>query len=1143
MILDYLKKLDIFKNLINIDDYNCIKGSNEDGNCLIIMNIFNNIDKSIILCLPSLYEAQKYYDKLSFYLDNDCLFFPSDEYILNEMLISSDEFKFERLETIFSSFKNEKKVIVTNLSGLTRKLFSKEVYKENIINFEKGKNYDLNIIKTKLINMGYKKVFNVRKYGEFSIRGDILDFYSFLKDPIRIEFFGDEIEDIKIFSLDTQLSTSHVNSAIAYPMTEMVYDDKDIIEFKNNFLKFIDESNEIEKEKFLLDLDNIENRNSLNILNRYINFFNKEKSSIKDFFDSYLFLVDYNKIVSEQEKTFNDLNEYAIRNNSFKSLELKYFYNIFELLDKTHYIVFEGLTYHNSSKNKYFSCRNVNDYENNIKLFLEDINKKYLNSIVCYSYEDINKLNIIKEALREYDIYTHDASCYNFKKGVLNLINEKTLSFELVDESFYLINESKIFKNTNPFKIKYRSIKQEGKNISSIDDLKIGDYVVHYDHGIGRYMGIKTIKSMDILRDYIYLVYADDNALYIPIEQFKKLKKYVASESMVPKLTKLGTKQWENQKKKVKEKANDISEKLINLYSEREASKGFKFLKDTLEQKQFEQEFKFEETKDQLRIIDEVKKDMESSKPMDRLICGDVGYGKTEIALRACFKAIMSGKQVAYLAPTTVLSKQHFNTFIERFKNFGAEIKLLNRFTTKKEEKIILEDLKSGKIDCLIGTHRILSNDIIFKDLGLFIIDEEQRFGVKHKERIKEMKINVDTITLTATPIPRTLQMSIMGIKDLSMLETPPKNRYPVQTYVIKRNDQLIKEVIEKELARNGQVFYLYNRVEDIENIAFKIKSLVKDARVCYAHGKMDKNKLDLIIDSFVNHEFDVLVSTTIIETGIDIPNSNTLLIHDADMLGLSQLYQLRGRVGRSDKIAYAYLMYAPNKNLTDTAYKRLEVIKEFTELGSGFKIAMRDLNIRGAGDILGSDQSGFIDTVGLDLYLKILDETIKEKRGIKNITQEKTEIGQVLYSRHISKKLIENDDTRIEMHQKIDNLNSIEEMEELKKEFKDRFGKLSDDIILYMEEKLFKNILNKLNITKITYTSFEAIIYLNKELSSKIDPGKMFMIAQTISRNINFEYHDNSFTVKFHMLRSEKWMMDAIMFFSKLNNLLYKNN
>ncbi|MGN1182628.1 MAG: transcription-repair coupling factor, partial [Faecalibacillus sp.] len=595
---------------------------------------------------------------------------------------------------------------------------------------------------------------------------------------------------------------------------------------------------------------------------------------------------------------------------------------------------------------------------------------------------------------------------------------------------------------------------KDARVIKDYQELSVGDYVVHDNYGIGQYLGIKTLEVKGYHKDYLYVAYAGDDTLYIPVEQFKMIRKYSSANGKIPKVHSLGSSKWEKAKIKARSKIDDIADQLISLYAKRMSQPGFAFSQDNELQIEFEKQFGYELTIDQQRSLDEIKEDMEKPQPMDRLLCGDVGFGKTEVGLRAAFKAILDHKQVAFLCPTTILSMQHYKTAIERFQNFPVEIALLNRFTTTKQKNKILKDLKEGKIDLLIGTHRILSKDIEFHDLGLLIIDEEQRFGVRQKEKIKEYRETIDVLVLSATPIPRTLQMSLMGIRGLSQIETPPKNRLPVQTYVIEKNNVLIKQVIERELARDGQVFYLYNRTQEIENVAYNIASTIPNAKVAIGHGQMNKDDLEDVMLSFMNKEFNVLVCTTIIETGIDIPNANTIIVEDADRFGLAQLYQIRGRVGRSDRSAYAYLLYKKNKVINSDAMKRLKAIKEFTELGSGYKIAMRDLSIRGSGDILGGKQAGFIDEIGFEMYMKILQDALDNRMGVEKQAEEDIKNLNVSVDGYIPDQYVESDYEKLELYQNLDKAKTISDLNSLKADFTDYYGRLPQAIETLLEKR-----------------------------------------------------------------------------------------
>ena len=706
----------------------------------------------------------------------------------------------------------------------------------------------------------------------------------------------------------------------------------------------------------------------------------------------------------------------------------------------------------------------------------------------------------------------------------------------LLYDKYAIITENDIYGSK--YEIKYKNKFRLGTKIRNLNKLDVGDYVVHEAHGIGKYCGLKTLTKNGFKKDYLMVSYKDDDKLYIPVEKIDFISKYSAKDGIVPKLNKLGGTEWQRTKLKARKRIQDMAGELLKLYAIRETTKGFAFLKDTKEQYEFEEEFPYTETEDQLKAIEEIKKDMEKDRPMDRLLCGDVGYGKTEVAFRAIFKAIMSGKQVALLCPTTILSNQHFNNAIERFKAFPINIEMLNRFVPTKRVNIILEKLKEGKVDLLIGTHRILSNDVIFKDLGLLVIDEEQRFGVTHKEKIKKYKDNVDVLTLSATPIPRTLQMSMSGLRNLSLIETPPVDRFPVQTYVLSENNQIIKDAIYKELSRDGQCFLLFNHVQDLESKKNELQKLVPDAKIICAHGKMTKTQLEDIMNDFINKVYDVLLCTTIIETGIDIPNVNTLIVYDADKFGLSQLYQLRGRVGRTNKIAYCYLMYNKSKILSEIAVKRLNSIKEFTELGSGFAIAMRDLSIRGAGDILGSEQAGFIDTIGIEMFMQMLDNEIKRLKGIE-VEERQDYTPLINVETAIEDNYIPDNDIKIEIHKKINQIDSYNKLNEVKDELIDRFGKLDESILAYMYEELFEKKANELKINKIIQTKNFIEVYIPKEITDVIDGSRLFVEISKISRMFRFSMRNKQLIIILDTVKLDKHF---IFYLNDLLDIIKKN-
>ena len=688
-----------------------------------------------------------------------------------------------------------------------------------------------------------------------------------------------------------------------------------------------------------------------------------------------------------------------------------------------------------------------------------------------------------------------------------------------------VITEENIFKKLKLKNSKYRSIYQNTMSINTKEDLKPGDYVVHYDYGIGRYQGIEAVELKGVTNDYLSIKFSNTE-LFVPIERINLIEKYLGSEGSIPALSTIGTKEWERKKAKIQQKVESIAQDLIDVQAQREEMNGFRYDLDDEIQKQFESDFEFETTRDQQKAIDDIKKEMETGKIIDRLVCGDVGYGKTEVAIRIAMKTVLNNKQVAFLAPTTILTRQHAQTFKARFEKYGVKVELLNRLVTKKEQTRIIEDLKKGSVDIIIGTHSLLSDNVKFKNLGLLIIDEEQRFGVTHKEKIKKLKTNINVLTLTATPIPRTLQMSIMGVRQLSLMETPPQNRYPVQTYVLEKNDTIIREAIYRELGRGGQVFYLHNRIEDLDLLYSRLRRLVPDARIVKAHGQMEREALEDAIQAFIDKEFDVLLCTTIIETGIDIPNTNTLIVDMADRLGLAQMYQIRGRVGRSNRISYAYFMFEKNQVLTDASSKRLQAIKEFTTLGSGYKIAVRDLAIRGAGDILGKEQSGFIDMIGLDLYMKMLSDAIDKLKGNAKKEEQETKF-QVKVSKHVSDKYVSDDDIKIYIHKEIKNINSKQRKIEVEQELRDRFGKLTEEIKTYINKQYMESIAKEIGIEKISLQNNLLEIIFKPE--AIIDGGKLFKIAYKVNEKFTFQYLSRKIIMKLNIISNENWINQLI--------------
>lgn len=1122
MILDFEEMLKYYKK----NSYN-MANITENAAIFLIASDYQINHKNIFVVLDTLYEAQKYYDKLINMLsEDDVLFYPADELITSELLVSSIEFKLERNLTIKNLLSDKPHIIVTNLNGIIRKQMPRKRWCTSSVIFNKGDEINIDDLTRYLIESGYKKEYLVGKVGEFSIRGSIIDLFPLNRtNPIRLDLFDTEIEKIKEFDINSQRSINEIDSIEIIPLNEMFYDENEL-EIIRNYINSITNPSEKLEEILKTDLENLETRNDISLLRKYIGLISDE--TILDFVsDKKLFFINQNNLLDAYNRTINDLNEYNenLGDDSFR--RLNFFYDFNELKEK------EKIIYLDPFKvNKAFDLhvRDTEKFYGNLDLFIDYISRNQDKTIIV-SYRDKKRMDLFKEMLFDKHI-NYEMLRKNLHKGLFLTLDNCALGVDFYDLDIVIFSEEDIYKRVDN-KVRYKSVFGESKRIKTVDDINVGDYVVHYDYGIGRYLGIESSTRDNITRDYFKILYAGNEFLFVPLENIDSIMRYSNSNNQ-PRLNAIGGSSWAKTKEKVRKKLRDISDKLIKLYSERNALDGFKFSANDAMYDDFASDFTYEETLDQKQAIDDLIKDMESGKPTDRLICGDVGYGKTEVAMRGAFKAVYDHKQVAYLAPTTVLVNQHYNTFIDRFSKFGVRIEKISRLTPLSEQSMILNDLENGKIDIIIGTHRLLSKDIKFKDLGLLIVDEEQRFGVEHKERIKEMKVNVDTISLTATPIPRTLQMSMIGIKDLSVIQTPPKNRYPVQTYVIGYHKAIVKEAIERELARGGQVFYLHNKVSDIIEKANEIQMLVPYSRVSYAHGRMDKNALEDRIQDFIDRKTNVLVCTTIIETGIDIPNANTLIIDDATRLGLSQLYQLRGRVGRSDRIAYAYLFYDENKRLGIEASERLAAIRDFTELGSGFKIAKRDLAIRGSGDILGAEQSGFIDSVGYDMYMRILKETIDEKNGI--VKNNEVEVFKSIYTdRHIPKEYINDDGIRIDIHKRIDSIKSEADIFILEEELKDRFGSVDNKLMLYMYEKLMNSLLDdfKANISAKT-NNLVTITFPETSNGTNI-----FKASMKYTKEIKITYNRGKINVIFDIPSLKKnWIIELCKFLTGLKNL-----
>lgn len=1052
----------------------------------VLAGIFNETKRPMVLVTYNEIQARKLYQDLK-KLIKQTYFFPKKEITSYDYVAQSKEIEYKRIDVLNKMYLAKKQkepiIIVTTIEAVMQKMVAKDTLYQNVIDFEVGKTYLLDGIKEKLVGLGYERSDLIENKGQFSIRGGIVDVGLSEKIGVRIEFWGDEVDSIRFFQISSQRSTEMLKEITIFPAHELIVEDL------SEAVKNIQEKYPEEIE----DIELIKNGDYISKINKYFNEFYKNQASFLDYMsDEYLLLLDEKSKINQRKTNIIEDNNKLIASLVEKE---KFVPEAIENISKFEYNFEEKqiiyLEQNDSIKNiqkYYFETREINFYNLQLDLLLADIvtyqkNKK---KVVLLAGNEISAKKLC-DILKENQInYKYEREAENVKPGeIIVTIGGFSSGFENYDLNLIVISLQNNFEEPVKRKKKLSSTFKDSEKIV-FADLKPGDIVVHQTHGIGQFIGVNTITADGVTKDYIKIKYRNDDILYVPTNSLDSVRKYIGGgDNSSPRLNKLGGKEWSATTSKVKKNLEAVAKDLIELYAKRQKIKGFSFSPDTPWQKQFEDSFPYTETDDQLRCIQDVKKDMEKPQPMDRLLCGDVGYGKTEVAIRAAFKAVMDQKQVAYLVPTTILANQQYEEFKTRMQEFAINVELLNRFKTKKEQDEIIKKLKLGEVDVVVGTHRLLSEDVNFKDLGLLIIDEEHRFGVKDKEKIKKLRTNIDVLTMTATPIPRTLHMSIVGVRDMSVIYEPPHNRKPVQTYVLEYDQEVITEAITKEIERDGQVFYLFNQVEGIEKKANEISMLVPEAKVGFAHGKMSGRELEEIMESFINHEINVLVCTTILESGIDIPNANTIIVENADRLGLAQLYQIRGRVGRSDKQAYAYITYKRDKLLSEVADKRLKAIKEFTEFGSGFKIAMRDLEIRGAGSMLGEMQHGHMEQVGYDTYCKLLDEVIKEMQGIEVVEEQDVQI-DLAVSSYIPDNFIENSSQKIEIYQNIALCRTEEELQNVIDEVIDRYGRLPKELENLIDIARIKQLARKANILKIAQRENGIVFYFVKE---KIKP------------------------------------------------------
>ncbi len=1074
-------------------------------------------------------KAKELYEDYRFF-DTEVVYFPAKDVLFYQSDIRGNVLTAERMRAWKAIHEKEHVTVITTFDALMNTQAPPEKLWNCLLTLMPGDEVQLEEITKQLVRMGYEKEYQVETMGQFAIRGGILDIFPLTEEnPIRIEMWGDEIDTIRTFDTESQKSIETIDEIKVYPACELVLTEEEkragieklLKEAKKTSEKLRKEMKTEEAHRMLSSAEEkAEEWGELSIyagMDAYLSYFCEERMGLLDYFlpeETFLFFDELSRCTERGKQTemeFSESMKHRLEKGYILPGQMKELFQEKEIIGKCNrfssisFAALDAKANGLKQQGTYgIHVKSVNSYNNSFELLVKDLKnyKKNHYKVVLLSGSRTRAKRLAQDLLDEglNSFYTEDYDHELLEGQIMVCQASVHRGYEYPLLRFAVITETDIFGGEKKKKKRHRTY--EGEKIQSFTDLNVGDYVVHENHGLGVYKGIEKIEVDKILKDYIKIEYAGGSNLYILATQLEMIQKYAGKDAKKPKLNRLGGQEWTKTKSRVRGAVKEIAADLVKLYALREEQNGFVYGPDTVWQREFEELFPFEETEDQVMAIEDTKRDMESTKIMDRLICGDVGYGKTEVAIRAAFKAVQEGKQVAYLAPTTILAQQIYNTFSQRMQDFPVRVDLMCRFRSSAEMKATVEGLKKGQVDVVVGTHRILSKDVEFKDLGLLIVDEEQRFGVTHKEKIKQMKTNIDVLTLTATPIPRTLHMSLIGIRDMSVLEEPPMDRLPIQTYVMEYNEEMVREAISRELARDGQVFYVYNKVKDIDDVTTKIQALVPEANVAFAHGQMKERELEKIMYRFINGEIDVLVSTTIIETGLDISNVNTMIIHDADNMGLSQLYQLRGRVGRSNRTAYAFLMYRRNKMLKEVAEKRLAAMKEYSELGSGFKIAMRDLEIRGAGNLLGAEQSGHMEAVGYDLYCKMLNEAVKEAKGVDVEDKFETSI-DINTDAFIPPTYVSNEFQKLDIYKRIAGIETEEEVEEMLEELIDRFGEPPKSVQNLLAIARLKFMAHSLYVKEVSQKSSELKLVMYEK--AKINPAYIPQVVQKMAPFLKF--------------------------------------
>ena len=1161
-MIQFLSKKFNFQNVmrsIEAGSAQLVTGIADSARATHIAMIAKEKNLPTIVFSPNLHRANLlHHDLREFYPDEDIYIYNVNDMIHAQLSVASPEEQAERIETLEFLLTNKPGIIIIPVAGARRLLPPKEEYQKAHMTLKLENDIELDHLIQQLVNMGYVREQIVAKPGEFSMRGGIIDIYPLTeKYPVRVELFDVEIDSIRSFDADTQRSLTQLEEVVIPPVTEAILPNAFREGATERLKKAYEKTNgkledEVDKENLAKNLmpviEALETGSWHEDFTYYVDLFFEKAATVLDYipeesillFDEYPRVLENNQKLQEEEIEWlsNQLQHQKMLMD--QSLSQDFMENLYTLKQpRIYFSLFQkGMGSTRFTSIHTFHYREMQKFFNQMPMIQAEVQgwqKKGATVIVMA--ENQERAEQIQTIFKDFKIEaTLEDRADVIQEGKVQIVPYTVQTgFELIEEKLAVLTEKEMF-NRAPKKKRRQLNISNAERIKNYSELNPGDYVVHINHGIGKYIGMETLEIKGIHQDYLSVQYQKNDRVLIPVTQLNLLQKYVSAEGKEPRIHKLGGSTWAKTKTRVLKQVEDIADQLIELYAERESHKGFAFSRNTSYYQEFEDAFPYVPTADQERSIKEVSADMEKEKPMDRLVVGDVGYGKTEVAMRAAFKAVHDGKQVAFLVPTTVLAQQHYESFIERFVDFPVEIEMLSRFRTAKQADAIKTKLRKGQIDIVIGTHSLLSKDVVFQDLGLLVVDEEQRFGVKHKERIKSIKKDVDVLTLTATPIPRTLHMSLVGARDLSVIETPPANRYPVQTYVLEMNALVIREAIEREMARGGQVFFLHNRIDSIEKRVADIQNLVPDARVTYIHGRLNQTQIENVLYAFLQGEYDVLVTTTIIETGVDMPNVNTLLVEDSDRMGLSQLYQLRGRVGRSNRVAYAYFMYEQNKILREESEKRLQAIKDFTELGSGFKIAMRDLSIRGAGNLLGQQQSGFIDSVGFDLYTQMLQDAIARKQG--SDVEERTSVEiDVEVDAYLPSSYVGDERQKIELYKRIRSISGEEEFVELQDEFIDRFGDFPQEVDDLLVIGLIKYFSERILLETIKQVKNRVDITFSEQGTRAFPVQEIFRALDGLPIQVDIQPEDK-LGVTFHLpkgINNYEWLQHILKFVRKL--------